>query len=88
LIDGPETSEERVAMRVSQGGHDVPTEKLQQRYPRTMANLRAASRALPTVLVFDNGDLANPFRRVAKFEHGKLVSRSDPWPRWLVEILR
>lgn len=27
-ISGPEVSEQRVAMRVSQGGHDVPTAKL------------------------------------------------------------
>lgn len=27
-ISGPEVSEERVAMRVTQGGHDVPAEKL------------------------------------------------------------
>jgi len=30
---GPEVCEQRVAMRVSQGGHDVPTEKLVQRFP-------------------------------------------------------
>src|SRR3990167_4622076 len=35
-------SEGRVAMRVSQGGHDVPTEKIMARYPRTLANLAAA----------------------------------------------
>ena len=40
-ISGPETSEERVAMRVSQGGHDVPSEKLVSRFPRTLANLNA-----------------------------------------------
>jgi predicted ABC-type ATPase len=39
-ISGPEVSEQRVAMRVSQGGHDVPTEKLTARYPRTMSNLQ------------------------------------------------
>ncbi len=32
-------SVERVTMRVSQGGHDVPTEKLQSRFPRTLKNL-------------------------------------------------
>ena len=32
-VSGPEISEERVAMRVSQGGHDVPPDKLIARYP-------------------------------------------------------
>ena len=31
-ISSPEISEERVAMRVSQGGHDVPSEKLAARF--------------------------------------------------------
>ena len=53
------------------------------RFPRTMKNLRGAIRELPHVLVFDNGDLARPFRRVAVFERGKLVEKHPPLPRWL-----
>lgn len=75
--------EERVAMRVSQGGHDVPTEKLQSRYPRTLANLRRAVRALPLVYVFDNGDLRRPFRMVASFVRGKPQERPKDMPTWL-----
>jgi len=86
-IAGPEVSEERVAMRVSQGGHDVPTEKLQQRFPRTLSNLRAAIRELPLVLIFDNHDLSKPFRKVAESEHGRMVFRADPLPRWLAGLL-
>lgn len=44
-------------MRVSQGGQDVPTEKLVARFPRTLVNLRAALRELPHVLIFDHDDL-------------------------------
>jgi len=50
-------SEQRVSMRVSQGGHDVPADKLAARFPRTLANLATAIRELPCVLVFDNSDL-------------------------------
>lgn len=82
-LDGPERSEERVAMRVLQGGHDVPTEKLWERYPRTLKNLAGAIRDLPHVLVFDNADLGRPFRKVAVFERGKMVERHAPLPRWL-----
>ncbi len=82
-LDGPDQSEERVTMRVLQGGHDVPTSKLRERYPRTMENLRQAIRELPHVLVFDNGDLARPFRKVAVFERGRAVERHLPLPRWL-----
>jgi len=86
-IAGPEQSQSRVAMRVSQGGHDVPDEKLQSRFPRTMANLKAAIRELPHVLVFDNDDLSRPFRQVARFEHGKLIDHDEPLPEWLQPLL-
>ena len=83
---GPQVSEQRVAMRVSQGGHDVPTEKLVQRFPRILANLRAALCELP-VWVFDNNDLRTPYRLVAIFESGQLVKIERPVPRWLRPLL-
>ncbi len=84
---GPEVCEQRVAMRVSQGGHDVPTEKLIERFPRILANLGAAVRELPHVWVFDNNDLRNPFRLVAIFESGGLVKLRRPVPKWLAPLL-
>jgi len=84
---GPEVSEQRVAMRVSQGGHDVPTEKLIQRFPRILANLKAALRELPKVWVFDNNDLRTPYRLVAIFESGRPVKLERPVPRWLTPLL-
>lgn len=80
---GPEVCGQRVAMRVSQGGHDVPTEKLIARFPRTMANLKAALRKVPSVWVFDNDDLRTPFRLAAVFEKGKPVKLNKPVPKWL-----
>jgi predicted ABC-type ATPase len=78
-----EVSQERVAMRVLQGGHDVPDDKLTARFPRTQANLTRAIHSLPRVLVFDNSDLANPFRQVAEFRDGKPVGLRPPLPAWL-----
>jgi len=76
-------SEERVAMRVLQGGHDVPSKKLKERFPRTLKNLARAVRELPHVLVFDNSDLGRPFRKVARFEQGTRVEKHPPVPRWV-----
>jgi predicted ABC-type ATPase len=81
-ISGPDISEERVAMRVSQGGHDVPSEKLTARYPRTLTNLKAAIRELGCVLVFDNDDLRHPFRQIAAFENGRQITVAKSLPRW------
>jgi predicted ABC-type ATPase len=82
-IDAPEISEQRVAMRVMQGGHDVPADKLAARFPRTMANLARAIQRLPYVLVFDNSDLARPFRQVAEFRDGRLLAVTEPRPEWV-----
>ncbi|HEV2326925.1 MAG TPA: zeta toxin family protein [Terracidiphilus sp.] len=86
-ISGPATSEQRVAMRVSQGGHDVPTDKLQTRYPRTLANLRSALREVPHVWVFDNDDLRHPFRLVTVYANGQPVRPQKPTPQWLASVL-
>lgn len=85
-LAGTELSEARVAMWVSQGGHDVPTEKLLARYPRTLSNLRQAIMSLPHVLVFDNSDLRRPFRPLAIFEHGQSRCCVDDAPDWLPSI--
>lgn len=82
-LDSPETSEARVMMRVSQGGHDVPADRLISRFPRTLANLKAAIASLPHVWVFDNQDLRRPFRKVAVFESGKRAFCAKRLPAWL-----
>lgn len=86
-IAGAETSEQRVAMRVSQGGHDVPPEKLAERFPRTLTNLAKGIRELPCVLVFDNNDLNVPFRHVASYANGKAMLLNLPVPSWLKALL-
>ncbi|MGH7970763.1 MAG: zeta toxin family protein [Limisphaerales bacterium] len=85
-IAGVATSEQRVAMRVSQGGHDVPPEKLVERFPRTLSNLAAAIRDLPCVLIFDNDDLKVPFRHVATYASGQTVQLNEPVPSWLKSL--
>ena len=42
-----------------------------------------AIQTLPMVLVFDNEDLAAPFRKVAEFQNGKSVFVAAPVPQWL-----
>ena len=81
------TSAQRVSMRVSQGGHDVPADKLVERFPRTLANLSTAIRELPSVLVFDNGDLRAPFRHVATCANGQPEQLNSPVPSWLKRLL-
>ena len=87
-IASPAASEERVAMRVTQGGHDVPTEKLVTRFPRTLENLKKGVRTLPCVIVYDNDDLSNPYRQIAIFRNGEAVYVSKSLPQWMKEIMK
>ena len=80
-------SAERVAMRVSQGGHDVPADKLKSRFPRTMANLKSAVATLPHVIVYDNSDLARPYHEIAIFEEAIAMKLAKPLPRWFRNVV-
>jgi len=81
-ISSPTISEQRVDMRVAQGGHDVPRDKLHSRFSRTLANLRAAIQRLPVVVVFDNDDLLRPYRLTAVYKNGERVF-AQATPSWL-----
>lgn len=74
-INSAEESIKRVAMRASQGGHDVPDEKLRARFERTLANLQRAIKQLPHVIVFSNEDLSNPYQLVAYYENGQTIEQ-------------
>ena len=80
-------SHNRVRARVSQGGHGVPQGKLDARYPRTMANLARAIKDLPSVFVFDNSDLQQPYRLLAEYRNGQLIERGNPWPGWFLNVV-
>ena len=81
-------SQNRVALRVSQGGHDVPDEKLLNRYPRSLANLARAIRTLPEVRVYDNSDLRHPYRHLGTFQTGQQSFLAEDLPDWFRGVLR
>jgi len=85
-VDKPTASEERVAMRVAQGGHDVPHDKLISRYPRVMKNLKQAMVELTNVRVYDNSELLDPYRLVALKGDG-VLTLNPPIPAWLKPLL-
>ena len=86
-ISSPDISIERVGMRVLEGGHSVPEDKLVARYPRTLENLRLAMLRLPLVLVYDNDDLRDPHRFVLAAGNGVILEEAAPVPTWLRPLL-
>ena len=85
-LDGPALSIARVKQRVLQGGHDVPDEKLRARFPRTLANLRGAISLVDEAFLFDNSSYDEPYRIIAVYQQGHLVSQHPPLPPWAVGL--
>jgi predicted ABC-type ATPase len=56
--NNPQINVERVALRVQQGGHDVPNDKVIARYHRTLQLLPRAVELANTVYIFDNTQTA------------------------------
>jgi predicted ABC-type ATPase len=77
----------RVELRVEQGGHAVPEEKVRARYRRLWTHIADAIALAHEAYVFDNTNAAKPFRLVAKFESGRAVGKIE-WPVWVPEELR
>jgi len=86
-ISSPEMSDERVAMRVSQGGHDVPSGKLVERYPRVMQNLKRSLIELSNVRIYDNSEMSTPYRLVAVREDGGGLRCFDAVPECLSALM-
>lgn len=76
----------RVMHRVAAGGHDVPDQKLRQRFPRTLANLRAAIALVDEAYLFDNSSARQPYRLLAVYTRGQVVSTSPPLPSWMAGL--
>jgi len=81
-LSDPDLSIARVMQRVEGGGHDIPDDKIRGRYPRTLANLRAAIPIVDEAFLFDNSSDRDPFRLVAVYSEGQVVRRVDPLPAW------
>ncbi len=80
-------SDMRVSIRVSKGGHDVPRDKLAERFPRILENLRKALVSLRNVRVYDNSSMKRPYRLVLKLQDGSAMELHSPTPDWLRTLL-
>ena len=72
----------RVAERVQHDrGHDVPEQKVRERYERLWGLIAQARTRVDRAEFFDNSTAKRPFRRVAEYQNGLLIG--DPeWPAW------
>jgi predicted ABC-type ATPase len=63
----------RVKQRVANGGHDVPRQKIIDRYDRVMSLLPQAIQSVDRALLFDNSDDLTGAKLVAEFRDGQQI---------------
>lgn len=85
-INDPLVNVQRVADRVTKGGHDVPTEKIVERYRRTMDMLHQAATTADRALIFDNTDSSLGLTQAAEVERGRLIDWNPRFP-WIRKYL-
>ncbi len=75
----------RIVQRVTEGGHDVPTEDVDRRYIRSMANLDVALQSVDRAFVLDN--TGQRYRLLLSLESGQVKHLSQNLPRWAQDAL-
>lgn len=81
--DDPAINVARVKARVNLGGHDVPEDKITQRYGRSLDLLLDAVRHTNRAYLFDNSRHGGEHLWVAEITDGKeLEVKCDPMPLW------
>ncbi len=78
-----EINVKRVSIRVSQGGHDVPIDKIKSRYDKSLANLPLLLAVSDELYVYDNSKtLQLVFSQIDEETH-----YSEPLPAWVKNAL-
>jgi predicted ABC-type ATPase len=86
-LEQAELNAARVAQRVQEGGHNVPTEKLLKRIPRMLNQVKTAIPLCDEVRVLDNSSVENPFRPLMTIKLGQVEFHQDPLPAWATQLL-
>ena len=86
-LEHAELNAARVAQRVQEGGHNVPTEKLLKRIPRLLDQVKMAIPLCDEVRVLDNSSAEDPFRPLLTIKLGQVECHQHPLPAWATQLL-
>ncbi len=90
-LDNVQLAQQRVQHRVGGGGHDVPSDVQQARFPRVFTNAQKALQIVPLAVFFDNSpdrqDGQGTHRPVAIVKNGAVLALHDEMPAWWSMIL-
>lgn len=85
-VRNSELSVRRVAARVKEGGHDVPVDKIRERYARNGALIRRAALRADYAFVYDNSMLNQAPALSLAMRAGQVFQASDRMPAWAREL--
>lgn len=85
-VRSADLSVKRVASRMQEGGHDVPEDKIRERYLRNRALIGQAMLKVDVGLVYDNSRLNAPPTRVIDFANGSVIWVAEHVPDWAREL--
>ncbi|HZQ90580.1 MAG TPA: zeta toxin family protein [Terriglobales bacterium] len=95
-LSSPDLHIARVRARVARGGHDIPEDRIRERYHRSRLNLIRLLPQLTELLVYDNSYDADPAAGavprpmlVLHVQRGKLIESCEPAeaPEWTKPVL-
>lgn len=76
----------RVNHRLRHDGHDVPEQKIRERWERLWPLLFDARRMADRTVFYDNSAADTPYCVCAVYERGQLVSKPS-WPIWAPDVI-
>lgn len=89
--DDPSINAKRVAMRVMEGGHDVPIQKIISRYTKSLSNCSVAAQLADRTYIYDNSVESVQARLLFRATGGEIVmhyGETNPWAREIAKNLR
>lgn len=78
-----ELAKQRIAYRVSKGGHGIPDKDVEKRYLETFQNLKIVLPMCNLASLYDN---TKEFRRIAIYKDGLPVRVSNNVPDWFQRV--
>lgn len=83
-LGDPDLHIDRVRLRVSQGGHDIPDADIRRRYWRSLMRAPEVLCLVDEAVVLDNSG-PHPVRKLV-LRNGRVIWRGDPLPHWVKRL--
>jgi len=84
-IESSEIAKERVAIRVSKGGHGISNEVIERRYSESLNNLLNVIEICNEIEIYDNTDI---FKLIICIKNGEIIWSDKKLPNWAKSIAK